>query len=99
MRSRYAAYVVGDADYLLWSWHPTTRPPVIDLDATRTWQGLKILATAAGDMLDANGTVEFEAAFSNADGDSFRLHERSTFERVDGRWVYVAGVAPDDTPG
>ncbi|WP_275423743.1 YchJ family protein, partial [Virgisporangium ochraceum] len=26
MRSRYSAFALGDADYLLRTWHPTTRP-------------------------------------------------------------------------
>lgn len=97
MRSRYSAYVVGDAEYLLYSWHPDTRPVVIDLDADRTWLGLRIIATVAGNALDATGIVEFTADFSNGSGESFQLHERSSFGRVDGRWTYVAGTAGEDS--
>ena len=32
MRSRYAAFVVGDAGYLRDTWHPSTRPRHVDLD-------------------------------------------------------------------
>ena len=32
MRSRYAAYAVGDVDYVFRTWHPRTRPD--DLSAT-----------------------------------------------------------------
>ena len=32
MRSRYSAFAVGDADYLLATWHPTTRPAELALD-------------------------------------------------------------------
>ena len=31
MRSRYCAYVRGNADYLLATWHPTTRPAQLTL--------------------------------------------------------------------
>lgn len=92
MRSRYAAYVVGEADYLRWSWHPDTRPAAIDLDATTTWLGLTIIDTVAGDALDATGIVEFAAEFVTTAAVRTRLHERSTFGRVNGRWVYVDGT-------
>jgi len=93
MRSRYAAYVMQDADYLVWSWHPDTRPAAIDLDGDRIWLGLTIIETKAGNALDATGIVEFAADFANAGVAPMRLHERSTFGRVDGRWVYVDGDA------
>ncbi|MCB0909908.1 MAG: SEC-C domain-containing protein, partial [Nocardioidaceae bacterium] len=32
MRSRYAAYAVGDAGYVFRTWHPRTRPEHIELD-------------------------------------------------------------------
>ncbi|CAM5692721.1 YchJ family metal-binding protein [Streptomyces violaceorubidus] len=32
MRSRYSAFVKGDAGYLLRPWHPGTRPARLDLD-------------------------------------------------------------------
>lgn len=33
MRSRYSAYAIGDADYVLASWHPSTRPAPAGLAA------------------------------------------------------------------
>ena len=32
MRSRFSAFGVGDEAYLLRTWHPSTRPPLIDFD-------------------------------------------------------------------
>ena len=32
MRSRYSAFVVGDAAYLLATWHPSTRPAELELE-------------------------------------------------------------------
>ena len=48
MRSRYAAFAVGDADYLLATWHPSTRPADLDLDDDVTWRRLDVVATSAG---------------------------------------------------
>src|SRR5690554_275105 len=39
MRARYSAYAVGDTVHLLRSWHPDTRPSVLDLDPTQEWIG------------------------------------------------------------
>lgn len=91
MRSRYSAYVRHDADYLLTSWHPDTRPSRITFDATRTWLGLTIVGTERGRALDSEGTVDYVADFHDSQGPR-ALHETSRFTRVDGRWVYVDGV-------
>jgi len=87
MRSRYSAFVVGDADHLFRSWHPRTRPDEISVDGTR-WTGLRILDVVAGGPEDSDGVVEFLA--SHRDG---TLHERSAFTRRRGRWVYVGPEA------
>ncbi|MFC7573429.1 YchJ family metal-binding protein [Klenkia terrae] len=67
MRSRYSAFVVGDAAYLLATWHPDTRPPSLDLDGDTRWLGLDVLAVEGGGLLAAEGTVEFRASY-RADG-------------------------------
>lgn len=87
MRSRYAAYVLGLADYLLATWHASTRPDALDDDAVR-WLGLEVKRhEPAGD--DA-AIVEFVARY-RAGGRGHRLHETSRFRREDGRWYYVDG--------
>jgi len=93
MRSRYSAFAVGDLAYLARSWHPGTRPRKIHDDPTRRWTGLTVLSTERGGLLDQEGTVEFEARHTGGSedepGEDHVVHERSTFARVDGRWVYV----------
>ncbi len=88
MCARYAAYVVGDVDFLLRTWDPTTRPDRLAIDDARVWLGLEVLGTDAGTMFDQEGTVTFAATFS-AGPTAMQLRERSRFHRVDGRWVYV----------
>ncbi len=92
MRSRYSAFAVGDADWLLASWHPSTRPAELDLDDDLTWRRLDILGTWAGGPFDDAGEVEFVAFWRSAStGERGRLQERSRFVREDGRWFYVDG--------
>ncbi|MCS5722742.1 YchJ family protein [Herbiconiux sp. CPCC 203407] len=88
MRSRYSAFAVGDAAYLLASWHPSTRPASLDLDDDVRWYRLDILGRSAGGVLDTEGVVEFSARF--APGGEVR--ERSRFVREDGRWLYVEAL-------
>jgi SEC-C motif-containing protein len=88
MRSRYSAYVVGDARYLLESWHPSTRPVTLELDPSQRWFGLQIVRAVDGGMLDTTGTVEFIARSTLA-GQVGEQHEVSRFVRSDSRWVYL----------
>ncbi len=90
MRSRYAAYVRSDTDYLFRTWHPRTRPADVRVDPGITWTGLDLLETDAGGVGDNSGEVEFAAHYMFA-GDSDVLRERSRFERRAGRWFYVDG--------
>ncbi|GAA1558995.1 YchJ family protein [Kribbella sancticallisti] len=91
MRSRYAAFVVGDADYLLRTWATATRPPDLSLDNDLRWTGLEILATTAGTPFHTEGSVEFRAGFI-ADGHPGDQYEHSRFVREDGLWVYVEAL-------
>lgn len=91
MRSRYSAFALELASYLLHSWHPDTRPASLELDEGVKWLGLVIEDTVAGGPFDAEGIVEFTAIGRDADG-RFEQRERSRFSRVDGRWVYVDGI-------
>ncbi|GHK03253.1 YchJ family protein [Streptomyces sp. NPDC003753] len=86
MRSRYSAFVLRDAGYLLRTWHPRTRPARLDLDPRMRWTGLEILGTTEGSAFHSTGTVTFRASYRGGS-----LYERSRFERVDGAWVYVDG--------
>ncbi|GAA1921909.1 hypothetical protein GCM10009815_15840 [Nocardioides marmoribigeumensis] len=87
MRSRYTAYVVGDLDHVWRTWHPRTRPAVVEPAPGVLWRGLTVLRTEAGGPDDDTGVVEFRA-----DHDGGSMHEVSEFARRAGRWFYVAGT-------
>ncbi len=90
MRSRYSAFVKGMNEYLLQSWHESTRPEHLQLEAGVNWFGLRIIDNQAGGADDIEGFVEFEAEFAGHDRLQC-LHERSRFLREEGRWYYVDG--------
>jgi SEC-C motif-containing protein len=89
MRSRYAAFAVGDEAYLLETWHPGTLPRRLRLDPQDRWERLEVLDTTGGGLLESTGTVEFRAHRTHR-GRPDVLHENSRFVREDGRWLYVA---------
>ena len=89
MRSRYSAFVLQRADYLLATWHAPQRPPSVDFDPGARWLGLEVRAARATG--DDTAEVEFVARHRIA-GRAVRLHERSRFVREGGRWFYVDGV-------
>ena len=88
MRSRYSAFVCGDVPYLLATWHASTRPASLELEANAKWLGLEIKQHRMTGTDKAE--VEFVARF-RVDGRAVRQHERSRFVREDGRWYYVNG--------
>jgi SEC-C motif-containing protein len=89
MRSRYSAFVGGLPDYLLATWHASTRPAVLEPDPPGLrWLGLEVRRHAAQDADHA--TVEFVAR-SKLGGRAQRLHEISRFVREENRWFYVDG--------
>jgi SEC-C motif-containing protein len=89
MRSRYVAYVLGRTDYLLSTWHASTRPPTLDLKGEPAcWLGLQVRRVEAGGPGDRHGVVEFVARYKIG-GRAHRLHETSRFVREDGRWFYA----------
>lgn len=94
MRSRYSAYVALRDDYLLATWHPTTRPATLGLanDAPTKWLGLDVRRHEPQDADHA--IVEFVARYK-VNGRAHRLHETSRFVREDGRWLYVDGQVAD----
>ena len=91
MRSRFEAFRDADAEWLLASWHPSTRPAEVDLADNPRWRGLQIVDVVAGTAEDRTGVVEFRASYVAAPGDVRVLHERSRFVREDGRWYYLDG--------
>lgn len=89
MRSRYSAFVLDLLEYLLQTWHPSTRPPTLQANPPGLkWLGLNI---KQHQQLDArHASVEFVAR-SRLHGQANRLHETSRFVFEDGRWYYVDG--------
>jgi SEC-C motif-containing protein len=90
MRSRYTAYTLLREDYLLATWHTSTRPASLGLaaDAATKWIGLEVKHHEQQDTDHA--IVEFVARYK-VNGRAHRLHEVSRFVREDGRWFYVDG--------
>lgn len=91
MRSRYSAFVRGDAAYLLATWHPSTRPASLDLESGVRWLGLEV----RGHRVTGPDRAEVEFVARSrppGSGPAHRLHERSRFVRESGRWYYLDGV-------
>lgn len=89
MRSRYAAFVLGLDDYLLDTWHPSTRPATLGpTEPELRWLGLEVRRHQQQD--EDHAIVEFVAR-SKSGGRAHRLHESSRFVREGGRWYYVDG--------
>lgn len=96
MRSRFTAFALGHDEHLLRTWHPSTRPAAVDLDADIRWSRLDIIDTDHGGPFDDAGTVEFVAHYRDADGRG-SMRERSRFVREGSAWFYVdgdVGVSP-----
>jgi SEC-C motif-containing protein len=101
MRSRYSAYVEHAVDYII---DTCIRKDDADIDVKQTrdwseksqWRGLKIIAVEKGGPTDTDGVVEFEARYER-DGLRDIHHERATFKKQDGRWLYEEGDIKPET--
>jgi SEC-C motif-containing protein len=95
MRSRYTAYALGKADYIVQTTHP--KSPYFEkdqgnwkravLEFCRTTQFLKLEIIASGE-----NWVHFVAHLKQTE--PFLLEEKSDFEKVDGKWLYLKGHFP-----
>jgi SEC-C motif domain protein len=91
MRSRYSAYARKMPDYLMASWHSSTRPQplsIADLQGMK-WLGLVILESNQQDAHHA--TVTFKARFKMGKDKTQTLQETSRFVMENGHWFYVDG--------
>ena len=96
MRSRFSAYALGKADYLI-----ATRPEAKRAEENReelieycksvSCVSLKIVSRDKGGKGDDTGTVTFHASLQTQGRRSLHI-ETSTFARENGRWVYLDGV-------
>jgi SEC-C motif-containing protein len=89
MRSRYSAFVLQRPEYLLATWHASTRPATLECDPGVKWLGLEVRQHQLQDAEQAQ--VEFVARQRDASGRAHRLHETSRFVREGGRWFYLDG--------
>lgn len=101
MRSRFSAYVAGGyGDYLLKTWFPATAQGLTANELSQKtvdWCDLDVLAKSQqGDK----AMVEFKAWYRVADDEAGEIrkgqrmaamHEKSSFVRVGGQWLYVGG--------
>lgn len=95
MRSRYSAYVLKREDYLLATWHASTRPASLKLatqEPSPTWLGLDV---KHHEQKGEEATVEFVARLRYGGGKAQRMHEVSRFVREADRWYYVDGRFPE----
>lgn len=98
MRSRYTAYALGGyGEYLLFTWLPESSKglTVTSLsEKNHEWVKLEILhAKQKGNK----GIVEFNAYYKGDDDSLNVLYEKSSFQRIEGRWYYIDGEVKTST--
>lgn len=101
MRSRYTAFTLANAAYLLSTWHSSTRPEDLALDPPNAPHGTRWLGLTVHchERSDANhAIVEFTARFREA-GKAQRMHETSRFIQEGGQWFYVDGKVEGGAAG
>lgn len=94
MRSRYAAYCLGNKDYLIETLAPEMRDDDDEDDVAQTasmkWTGLEIRDVVEGGENDQSGFVEFVAKYKVGNKPGIH-HERSGFRRDGERWFCLGG--------
>lgn len=101
MRSRYSAFVVQEPEYIFETHNPKTRDEVnleeiTAWSAQSIWEGLSIISSENGEEGDDTGMVEFVARYT-VGNKSNSHHEKSTFNKVDGKWFFTDGALINDT--
>lgn len=98
MRSRYAAYVKTEIDYILNTTHADQRQNFDRLDSETwskktDWHSLEIRRTEDGGPQDETGWVEFVARYRKK-GVLAQHHELAQFKKEEGQWFFYDGHAP-----
>ncbi len=94
MRSRYTAYALGKANYIIMTTHP--KSPYYEKDRKK-WQKaiLEFCHSTQFLKLEIIGYgedwVHFIAHLGHA-----QLNEKSQFEKIDGKWQYLKGTLNAD---
>lgn len=89
MRSRYSAYAIHNADYLIATTHSTTiathsKDEILYWATSNQWQRLEIIRATST-------TVEFKAFYFNSNKQLQVHHEHSRFVEENSEWMYVDG--------
>ena len=89
MRSRYTAYVLHNAAYLMQTTHPSQRhyyskKEILNWAKNNTWLKLEILTAK-------ETIVEFKAYYLDEKNQAQVHHEKSTFQLENGIWYYLDG--------
>ncbi|RUO62190.1 YchJ family protein [Pseudidiomarina insulisalsae] len=88
MRSRYSAFALGLSDYLLATWHVSTRPESLDLSDSPKWLQLDIYSAEQ----QGNAAQVHFCAYFQFDSEVGEHEELSEFVREDGRWFYLKSL-------
>ena len=98
MRSRYAAFVLQNIDYIVHTTVPVQQPlldaaALAQWAAQTEWLGLDVLRHEpnAGEH---HALVEFAAYFADAGGKRETHRERSAFVLANGRWYFIDPTVP-----
>ena len=89
MRSRYTAYSRNNLDYI----EQTMRGEALEHFERKKGNGIEwikldvLFSEEDGDQ----GTVQFIATFLYQGVENL-MHEKSSFERIDGKWYYTKGI-------
>jgi SEC-C motif-containing protein len=92
MRSRYSAYALGNTAYIIKTTHP--KSPYFEKDRKKWEKGIaefcKTTTFVKLEILDSGENwVHFAAHLKQTE--PLVLDERSTFEKVNGKWLYLKG--------
>ena len=103
MRSRYSAYALGLADYILNTTHRENvqfhrnfkawRREVAEYCHNTQFLGLTIFDSA--NLSEHSATVTFQAILSQQ-GKPYQLNEKSLFFKVGARWLYHSGASYEE---
>jgi len=103
MRARYTAYVQGNVDFIVESTWPEKqeqldREHIQEWSENAQWHGLEIHDTVGGSEGDEEGIVRFKAFYTDGNGEDIEHHERSFFQKHEGRWYFVDGEPAQQDP-
>ncbi len=91
MRSRYAAYALALADYILETNYPKggadSKDRILQFSHSTLFEDLQILEFVDG---ETSATVTFRAGLRQGRKD-VSFTEKSRFRKVNGRWLYEGG--------